>query len=277
MTTNKTAPVRLQSLEGQESTPVMKEDTMIVPTATVPSNVDYTPLTGPNVLEPRFASGWSAPAPTWALCALVGDPTHSVGIERDVVFASEAPAPWHAHVERFDYRDGDSDIEVGRPTIRVFGPPEAGDGFEDITTPQQAREMAASLIRAATLLERLQAPVQPLPDVSDLEEPEDEPSTPCPTWCTSQSHNLDLTPDGRDQHQHTGDVVRCGAGPTAWVQRTDTRDANGSITIGKITVGADLECGPTLEPETAGAVGVLLFSVAMQVKRLRAGEAADVA
>jgi hypothetical protein len=251
---------------------------MIVSTATVPSNVAYTPLPGSSVVEPRFAPGWSAPAPTWATCAHVGDPTHSVGTERDVVFASEAPAPWHAHVERFDYRngDGDGDIEVGQPTIRVFGPPEADDGFEDITTPQQAREMAASLIRAAALLERIQTAERPLPDLSKLNEPADEPFTPCPSWCVSQAHDIGVTADGRDQHQHIGEVVETGAGPAAWVSRTDTRTADGGITVGEIEVGADLECSPTLDPATAGAVGAMLFTIGMKAKRLRAGEAADV-
>jgi hypothetical protein len=139
MATNEKTPARLQPVEGQGSTSNEEGITMSVQTTTTPSN---------------DAQGWPVPAPDWAEHV---DLQHGSAGDQHAVFASGAEEPWSAYVERTDSieRPGEP-IEVGELGIRVHvAEPDAYD--EDIRTPEVARAMAAALLRAADLLEQLQA------------------------------------------------------------------------------------------------------------------------
>ncbi|WP_435081441.1 hypothetical protein [Clavibacter michiganensis] len=242
-----------------------------VPTMTDAHNDRQVCISDPNAAGDRLAPDWPNPAPQWATYAAVwggdGDPTmHSVE------WAAEKPAPWHAHVERTDFREGDAEPAY----IRVLGGPDVPGESEDITTPHQARELAASLWRAAIVLEGIQGHNALPPGLGRIADPELPAFTPCPSWCVGTGHDMGTTPDGDDLCEHSTAVIESGAGPAAWVSRIDTRRPDGTIAIGEIQVGANLECSPTLEPASAGAVAAMLFTVGMQVKRLRGEDAADV-
>jgi hypothetical protein len=271
MTEEQKGPRAGATAEGQESTPTNRKKIMAsVPTTTDAHNNHQSPISDPDTAGDRLAPGWPSPAPQWAAYAAVWegyrDPTM-----HNVEWSSEEPAPWHAHVERTDFEEGPQEPAY----IRVLGAPKGPGESEDITTPHQARELAASLWRAAIVLEGIQVGDQLIPGLGCMADAEMPAFTPCPSWCVGTGHDMGTTPDGADLCEHSTAVIESGAGPAAWVSRIDTRTPDGTITVGEIQVGADLECGPTLDPATAGAVAAMLFAIGMQVKRLREAAAAD--
>lgn len=255
MSTNKTTPARLQPVEGQESTTTnRKKITMSVTTPNAKGN---------------DVEGWPVPAPSWATRIEVTPLELSLGLERTAVFGSGPLEPWSACVERTDVHELGEAIEESPLGIRLTTAPTDAD--EDMHTPQEARSMAHSLLRAAALLERLQVAQE---SADKLDGVSGETLTSCPSWCDPSLHGVDVAPDGTEQCVHAGTPVETGAGHSAWVQRIDSRSSDGTITLGPIGVGVDLDHGPNLEPETAGAIAAMLFTLGMQVKRLREAAAA---
>jgi hypothetical protein len=97
---------------------------------------------------------WPETAPSWAARVQVQPRELAQGGERTAVFGSAAVRPWSVCVERTDYLEVDGTVQSSAPGIRVTT---AGDDAadDDIRTPAQARRLAAQLIDAADLLERV--------------------------------------------------------------------------------------------------------------------------
>ncbi|MFS4506921.1 hypothetical protein ACMA46_11845 [Clavibacter sp. Sh2141] len=97
---------------------------------------------------------WPESAPSWAARVEVQPREEARGGERTAVFGSAALRPWSVCVERTDYLEVDGTVQSSAPGIRVTT---AGDDAadDDIRTPAQARKLAAQLINAADLLERV--------------------------------------------------------------------------------------------------------------------------
>jgi hypothetical protein len=99
---------------------------------------------------------WPESAPSWAARVQVQPRELAQGGERTAVFGSAAIRPWSVCVERTDYLEVDGTVQKSAPGIRVAT---AGDDAadDDIRTPAQARKLAAQLLDAADLLERVLA------------------------------------------------------------------------------------------------------------------------
>jgi len=97
---------------------------------------------------------WPESAPSWATRVEVQPREDAHGGERTAVFGSAVVRPWSVSVERTDYLEVDGTVQSSAPGIRVMT---AGDDAadDDIRTPAQARKLAAQLIDAADLLERV--------------------------------------------------------------------------------------------------------------------------
>ncbi|RII94554.1 hypothetical protein [Clavibacter californiensis] len=97
---------------------------------------------------------WPESAPSWATRVEVQPREEARGGERIAVFGSAALRPWSVCVERTDYLEVDGTVQSSAPGIRVtLAGDDAAD--DDIRTPAQARRLAAQLIDAADLLERV--------------------------------------------------------------------------------------------------------------------------